>query len=85
MDYPVKTPQQLAQVLKGVRKDRRITQAAVASRMGSLQSKISALELNPGKASVERLLRMLSILEVDLILRDRRAVRGRQAVTRTQW
>jgi HTH-type transcriptional regulator / antitoxin HipB len=71
MDYPVKTPQQLAQVLKGIRKDRRLTQATIASRMGSVQSKISALELQPGRTSVERLLRVLSILGVDLILRDR--------------
>lgn len=81
MDYPVKTPEQLAQVLKGVRKDRGLTQTAVASRMRSLQSKISALELHPEKASVERFLRMLSILEVDLILRDRRTPRRRSS----QW
>ena len=84
MDYPIKTPQQLVQVLKGIRKDRRLTQASVAARMSSLQSKISALELHPEKASVGRLLRMLSILEVDLILRDRNASRSRQS-SKSQW
>lgn len=84
MDYPIKTPQQLVQVLKGIRKDRRLTQAAVAARMNSLQSKISLLELHPEKASVGRLLRMLSVLGVDLILRDRDAARARQR-TKAQW
>lgn len=84
MDYPVKTPQQLAQVLRGIRKDRRLTQKAVASRMHSLQSKISALELRPERASVGRLLRMLSILEVDLILRDRSSPR-RRGSSKTPW
>ena len=84
MDYPIKTPQQLAQVLKGIRKDRRLTQATVAARMNSLQGKISLLELHPEKASVSRLLRMLSVLGVDLILRDRDAARARQR-TKSQW
>ena len=84
MDYPVKTPQQLAQVIRGIRKDRRMTQAMVAARMSSLQSKISAFELNPAKASVERLFRMLSILEVDLILRDR-STSGTRQPSKSQW
>lgn len=84
MDYPIKTPQQLVQVLKGIRKDRRLTQATVATRMNSLQGKISLLELHPEKASVGRLLRMLSVLGVDLILRDRDAARARQP-TKSQW
>jgi HTH-type transcriptional regulator/antitoxin HipB len=84
MDYPIKTPQQLAQVLKGIRKDRRLTQATVATRMNSLQGKISLLELHPEKASVSRLLRMLSVLGVDLILRDRDAARARQP-KKAQW
>lgn len=85
MDYPVRTPAQLGQVVKGLRQARRMTQAAVAARMGSLQGKISALEANPGKASVERLFRLLSVLELELVLRERGAPTARGARRKPQW
>lgn len=71
MDYPVKTAEQLAQVFRGVRKDRGMTQAAVAQRLGSLQSKVSAFEADPGKASVARLFRLLSAVGLEVVLRDK--------------
>jgi HTH-type transcriptional regulator/antitoxin HipB len=61
---------QLAQVFRGVRKDRRMTQAMVAERIASLQSKVSAFEADPGKASVARLFRLLSVVRLELVLRD---------------
>lgn len=71
MEYPVKTPQQLAHILRGIRKDRRLTQAAVAEQMGSLQSKVSTFEANPAKNSIDRLFRLLSVLGLELVIRDR--------------
>ena len=71
MEYPVKTPQQLAQILRGIRKDRRLTQVAVADQIGSLQSKISTFESNPAKYSIDRLFRLLSVLGLELVIRDR--------------
>jgi len=84
MDYPVKTPQQLAQVFRGVRKDRGMTQAAVAARTGSLQSKVSAFEADPGKASVARLFRLLSVVGLELVLRDKTATSKTQR-KRPEW
>ncbi len=81
MDYVIRTPAQLGQVLKGLRRDRRLTQAAVAARMGLLQSKVSTLEADPGKTSVDRLFRLLSALGMELVLREKggtTSARGRK-------
>lgn len=85
MDYPIRTPEQLGQVLKGLRKDRGMTQAAVAARMGTLQGKVSALEAQPGKTSVERLFRMLSVLGIELVLREQGAPAAGRERKKPQW
>lgn len=85
MDYPVRTPQQLAQVLKGVRKDRRLTQAEVAAQMGSLQGKVSALETNPENVSVKRLFRLLSVLRLELVMRDRQGASSPKSRRKLEW
>jgi HTH-type transcriptional regulator/antitoxin HipB len=85
MDYPVRTPTQLGQLLKALRTERKLTQADVAARMGLLQSKISALEANPGRTSVERMFRLLSVLGVELVLRQRGAAKQRRSPGEPQW
>ena len=85
MDYPVRTPTQLGQLLKALRMERKLTQADVAARMGLLQSKISALEANPGRTSVERMFRLLSVLGVELVLRQRGAAKQRRGPGAPQW
>jgi HTH-type transcriptional regulator / antitoxin HipB len=70
MDYPVKTPEQLEQVLRALRKDKGLTQTQAGRRAGLRQGAVSTLESAPGKASVERLFRVLSALGVELVLRD---------------
>ena len=69
MDYPVKNPDQLEHVLRALRKDKGLTQAQAGRLAGMRQSAVSTLESAPGKASVERLLRVLSVLGVELVLR----------------
>ncbi len=71
MDYLCKTPRQLGQILKGLRRDKGITQAQAGSRIGLRQSEISSLEADPSKSSLERLFRLASTLELDFVVRDR--------------
>lgn len=84
MDYPAKTPEQLAQIIRGVRKDRGLTQSMIAERIGALQSKVSSFEANPRKVSVDRLFRLLSAVGLDLVLRDRMAMPKRQR-KKVEW
>ncbi len=71
MNYPVKILSQLRPILKGFRKARKLTQADVAKKLGITQQSYAQLEANPASASIERLFKVLQILEVDLVLADK--------------
>lgn len=68
MDYPIKTLNQLRPILQGFRKAAGLTQAMMASHLGVTQQTYAKLEANPAAASVERLFRVLRVLDVDLTL-----------------
>ncbi|WP_211461074.1 helix-turn-helix transcriptional regulator [Collimonas silvisoli] len=68
MNYPIKTLSQLRLILQGFRKTNRLTQAALADKLGITQQSYAQLEANPAAASVERLFRVLQVLGVDLVL-----------------
>jgi len=69
-DFPIRTAEQLPVVLQAFRKQAGLTQAAVAMRLGITQQTLSALERNAEKVSADRLLALLSILGVELVLRQ---------------
>lgn len=68
MDYPIKTLSQLKPILQGFRKTAGLTQAAMASHLGVTQQTYAQLEANPAAVSVERLFKVLRVLEVGLTL-----------------
>ena len=80
MDYPIKTSNQLGAVLKGFRRDRKLTQAAVGERVGLPQNAISEIETNPGPSSVARVFKLLAALDLDLVIRPRQS-----AGKRSDW
>jgi len=83
-DYPVRTPEQLPALLQAFRKEAGLTQAEVALRLGVTQQTISALERNAETVSAERLMRLLSILGVELALRKPGEAQPR-ASNRPNW
>ena len=68
MRYPIKTPSQLPLLLKGFRKLRGLTQAAMAQRLGITQQSYAHFEANPATATLERLFVVLRILGVEITL-----------------
>jgi HTH-type transcriptional regulator / antitoxin HipB len=68
LNYPIRTVHQLRPILQGFRKAAGITQAMMASQLGITQQAYAQLEANPAAASVERLLKVLRLLHVDLTL-----------------
>ncbi|MDO8262766.1 MAG: helix-turn-helix transcriptional regulator [Gallionella sp.] len=70
-DFPVRTDTQVSMLMKSFRKARGMTQADLARALGVTQQTASDLERNASKASVSRLMRMLSAVGVELVLRDK--------------
>lgn len=71
IDHPVRHPQQLAPLLRALRRQAGLSQADLAARLGVSHQAVSQLEKQPERATVERLLRVLAALKVDLVLRPR--------------
>ena len=66
--YPIKTLRQLPLVLKGFRKRKGLTQAAMAERLGITQQSYAYFEANPATATLERLFMVLRMLDVEISL-----------------
>jgi HTH-type transcriptional regulator/antitoxin HipB len=69
-EFPVRTPEQLPGLLRGFRKQAGFTQVEVAARLGVTQQTLSSLERNATAVSAARLMKLLSILGVELVLRQ---------------
>ena len=74
-EFVVRTSHQLPLLLSAFRKTAQLTQADVAILMGVTQQTVSAMERNAKAVSAERLMKLLSVLGVDLVLRSRPAPR----------
>lgn len=70
VDYSVQLTSQLQQLLKSLRKSRKMTQHELAQRLGVVQSRIADIERNPGAVSVEQLLQILAMLSAQMVIRD---------------
>ena len=69
----IRMPAQLAQLLISLRRQQGLSQAALAQKVGGIsQARLSALELNPGRFTLERLLLILAALDLELVVRPRR-------------
>ena len=77
MEYILQNPQQLGSVVQGIRRARRLTQGAVGKRVGIRQSSVSGLEANPAPASLSQVFKLLSALDLELVIRDRSKSTGK--------
>jgi HTH-type transcriptional regulator/antitoxin HipB len=73
---------QLGQLLRSARKLRRLTQAEVAMRLNVGQSRVSALELDPGGLSAQQLLAWCSVVGLELLIGEKPAIAPHDA---SQW
>lgn len=71
----VRTPQQLSQVLRAHRKRKKMTQRLAGEGVGLLPKTISALEQKPGGSSIESFFRLLSALDLELVVQQKAASR----------
>ena len=68
MDYPIMALGQMPLILKGFRKERGLTQAAMAEKLGITQQSYAYFEANPATATLDRLFMVLRILGVEISL-----------------
>ncbi len=67
----IRTSTQLGQMLQGQRKSLVLTQVELGAMVGISQKRQSALELAPERITVERLLRLISALNLEIIIQDK--------------
>jgi HTH-type transcriptional regulator/antitoxin HipB len=68
MKYLISTADQLSHALRSARRTRALSQDGAGRLVGLLPKTISALENQPGSATIESLLKLLSALELELVL-----------------
>ena len=64
-------PRQLGPLLQSARKSAGLSQTALAQRLGISQSRVSAMELDPGSISVEQLLALLAALNHEVLVQPK--------------
>lgn len=82
-DYPIRTESQVSLLLKSLRQARGMTQADLARALGVTQQTASAMERDASNASVSSLMRMLSAVGAELVLRDKQPQAGDTALKPT--
>lgn len=65
------TPRQLGQILRGQRKSQALTQQEAAHLVGLLPKTISKLELDTATSTIESLYKLLSALQLELVVQSR--------------
>jgi HTH-type transcriptional regulator/antitoxin HipB len=84
-DFIVHTSEHFSPLLQGFRRQAGLTQAEMAKRLGVTQQTLSAFERGAENASVGRVLEYLSILGVDLVLRQSQNERPADSAPEFEW
>ena len=71
MDYPVRFGDQLRQQLRSLRKARGWNQTELGARIGVTQRRTAEIEANPAVVAVDQIIKILSALDTEVILRPR--------------
>lgn len=64
-------PSQLGPLLKAARKAAGLSQGKLAERVGVSQSRMSHMELKPGSVSLEQLLAIFAVLDLEVVVGSR--------------
>lgn len=67
----VTTPGQVADILRRRRTSRGLSQTDVAFKLGLSQARVSAIESKPASLTLDRLIALANLLDLEVVLRDR--------------
>lgn len=79
MSQPLTQSSQVGRILTARRRALKLSQQALAAKLGISQNRLSELEANPARLPLERLLEMANILGLELVIQDRKTA------TRADW
>ena len=85
MDYVVRTPRQLGEILKSRRAQRGLTQSSAGKMVGLLQDAVSNIENGTKHPTTTTLFKLLSALELELVIRDKHVDIGTSANKKARW
>ncbi|MCI5066109.1 helix-turn-helix domain-containing protein [bacterium] len=68
MKQVVGGPEQLGKILRGERQAQGVSQQEIASKVGMRQKTVSALELDGGRSTLTSLFRLLSALDLAIVI-----------------
>ena len=81
MRLGITTPTQIAEILRARRKARHLSQEQVASKLGISQSRLSAIEAGTTPLTIERLISLANLLELQLVVQDKAG----KSTPRAEW
>lgn len=84
MDQLVKSPKQVGQILRARRRARKLSQQAVAAKLGLSQGRLSVLEADAASLTLERLITLASALGLELVVRDA-VPQPRKSTRKSEW
>ena len=67
----ITTAGQVGEILRGRRKTRRISQHELAAKLGISQGRLSILEGDPAGLTLDRLILLAKLLDLELVLQDK--------------
>jgi HTH-type transcriptional regulator / antitoxin HipB len=80
MQQRISTSNQIGQVFAARRKALKLSQKVVATRLGISQNRLSILEADPSRLTLDRLISLAGILGLELVLQDKGS-----SPTRSEW
>ena len=72
MDHLARSPKQLGAIIMRVRRERKLTQADLAQKVGLRQEAISKIESGNGSPRLSKILDVLAALDLDITIGPRR-------------
>jgi HTH-type transcriptional regulator/antitoxin HipB len=79
MAQPLTQSSQVGRILTARRRALKLSQKALAAKLGISQNRLSEIEADPARLSLQRLLEVANILGLELLIEDRKPS------TRADW
>lgn len=76
---------QLGPILQSARKSAGLSQTELAQRLGISQSRVSAMELDPGSINVDQLLALLAALNHEVLVQSKNGMAEVRGTATPDW